>query len=69
MYTPPDSISHIFMTQEILGVEPKWFEAGAKPYWLNLYSLTALEFLLFGALELKRYQGWKEHKEVGAHRR
>lgn len=52
--------------QEILGVQPKWFEAGSKEYWLDTYSLTALEFLLFGALELTRYQGWKRTKEVGS---
>lgn len=51
--------------QEIIGVQPKWFEAGAKEYWLDSLSLTAVEFLLFGALELKRYQGWKETREVG----
>lgn len=51
--------------QEIIGVQPKWFEAGAKEYWLDSLSLTAVEFLLFGALELKRYQGWKETREFG----
>ncbi|KAK9812424.1 hypothetical protein WJX73_009738 [Symbiochloris irregularis] len=51
--------------QELLGVQPKWFEAGAKEYWLDTYSLTALEFLLFGLLELTRYQGWRRTKDSG----
>ena len=27
-------------------------------------SLTAIEFLVIGNLELKRYEGWKQHKTV-----
>ena len=45
---------------ELLGVEPKWFEAGAKDYGVPLVPLTAVEFLILGFLETKRYQGFKE---------
>lgn len=51
--------------QELLGVEPRWFEAGAKEYIFPATTLTAIEFLTLGALELKRYQGWKKTKTVG----
>lgn len=50
--------------QEILGVQPVWFEAGTKEYIFPITTLTALEFLILGPLELKRYRGWKEHKTV-----
>ena len=49
---------------EALG-KPKWFEAGAEEYWLPNNALTALEFLIVGFFELKRYQGWKETKTSG----
>lgn len=48
--------------QELLGVTPVWFEAGTKEYIFPTTTLTAIEFLTLGALELKRYRGWKEHK-------
>lgn len=50
--------------QEILGVQPVWYEAGTKEYIFPATTLTAIEFLTLGALELKRYRGWKEHKTV-----
>ena len=50
--------------QELLGVDPVWYEAGTKDYGFPLPALTAIEFLTLGALELKRYRGWKEHKTV-----
>ncbi len=46
--------------QEALGVTPKWFEAGAKDYGTPLVPLLAIEFLIMGFLETKRYQGFKE---------
>lgn len=53
--------------QEILGVQPVWFNAGAKEYIFPATALTAIEFLTLGALELKRYRGWKAHKTVSPH--
>ena len=50
--------------QEILGVQPVWFNAGSKEYIFPATALTAIEFLTLGALELKRYRGWKAHKTV-----
>lgn len=50
--------------QELLGVQPVWFDAGSKEYIFPATALTAIEFLTLGALELKRYRGWKEHKTV-----
>ena len=44
---------------EILG-KGKWFEAGAGEYWMPNNALIALEALIMGFLELKRYQGWKD---------
>ena len=40
------------------------YDAGAKDYWMSDSSLTAIEFLVVGNLELKRYEGWKQHKTV-----
>jgi light-harvesting complex I chlorophyll a/b binding protein 5 len=45
--------------QEALGVG-KWFEAGAKDYGFPLMPLLAIEFLVMGYLETKRFQGFKE---------
>ena len=50
--------------QELLGVKPVWWAAGAKEYPLSLQTLTALEFLLLGLFELRRYQGWKATKQA-----
>lgn len=44
---------------ELLG-KAKWFEAGAQEYWMPNNALIALEALIMGFFELKRYQGWKE---------
>ena len=44
---------------DVLG-KPKWFEAGAQEYWMDNNALLAIEFLVLGFLELKRFQGWKE---------
>lgn len=45
---------------EILGVQPSWWEAGAKDYGVPMTPLIAMEFLIMGFLETKRYQGFKE---------
>jgi hypothetical protein len=50
--------------QELLGVTPKWFEAGAKEYDLPFLPLLATEFAIMGFLETKRYQGFKETGSV-----
>ena len=50
--------------QELLGVQPKWFNAGAKDYGFPPLALLSLEFLLLGFLELKRYQGFKKTGKV-----
>lgn len=47
------------MGQELLGVTPKWFEAGGKEYDIDFLPLLAIEFVVFGFLETKRYQGFK----------
>ena len=52
------------MAQELLGVQPKWFDAGAKDYGFPPLALVSLEFLLLGFLELKRYQGYKKTGKV-----
>ena len=54
------------MGQELLGVTPVWFNAGTKDYAIPPLPLTAIEFLVLGFLELKRFQGFKEHKTVSA---
>jgi light-harvesting complex I chlorophyll a/b binding protein 5 len=46
--------------QELLGVTPEWWNAGAKDYGVPMAPLTAMEFLIMGFLETKRYQGFKE---------
>eukprot|EP01026_Neomeris_dumetosa_P078895 TRINITY_DN856_c0_g1_i11.p3 TRINITY_DN856_c0_g1~~TRINITY_DN856_c0_g1_i11.p3 ORF type:complete len:222 (+),score=29.47 TRINITY_DN856_c0_g1_i11:652-1317(+) len=46
--------------QELLGVTPKWFEAGAKDYGVPFLPLLAMEAIIMGFLETKRYQGFKE---------
>jgi len=53
------------MGQELLGVTPAWFDAGAKTYWMPDNALTALEFLIVGHFELKRYEGYKKYKTSG----
>ena len=52
--------------QELLGVQPRWFEAGAKEYIFPTTTLLGIEFLTLGALELKRYQGWKKTGTVSS---
>merc|ERR1712072_241869 len=52
------------MGQEALG-QGKWFEAGAKDYNFPLMPLTAIEFLIMGFIETKRYQGFKETGKSG----
>lgn len=51
--------------QELLGVEPAWFEAGAKDYGVATAPLLAIEFLIMGFLETKRYQGFKNTGSSG----
>ncbi|KAK9828973.1 hypothetical protein WJX72_003158 [[Myrmecia] bisecta] len=51
--------------QELLGVEPRWYAAGAKEYALPPLALLGLEAVVLGFLELKRYQGWKETGKSG----
>merc|ERR1712072_1293606 len=50
--------------QEALGVG-KWFEAVAKDYDFPLLPLIAIEFLIMGFLETKRYNGYKETGKSG----
>ncbi|WIA08601.1 hypothetical protein OEZ85_008030 [Tetradesmus obliquus] len=50
---------------ELLGVQPSWWEAGAKDYGVPMGPLTAMEFLIMGFLETKRYQGFKETGSSG----
>jgi len=45
---------------EVTGVEPKWFEAGARDYGAPLPALIAVQAVIMGFLETKRYEGWKE---------
>jgi light-harvesting complex I chlorophyll a/b binding protein 5 len=48
------------LATDLLG-KPKWFDAGAQDYWIDNNSLLAIEFLVLGFLELKRFQvgaGW-----------
>lgn len=40
--------------------KPAWFEAGALEYWMPVPALFALQMLIIGFLETKRFQGWKE---------
>jgi light-harvesting complex I chlorophyll a/b binding protein 5 len=51
--------------QELLGVTPEWWNAGAKDYGVPMAPLTAMEFLIMGFLETKRYQGFKETGSSG----
>eukprot|EP01025_Chloroclados_australasicus_P040299 TRINITY_DN419_c0_g1_i1.p2 TRINITY_DN419_c0_g1~~TRINITY_DN419_c0_g1_i1.p2 ORF type:complete len:219 (+),score=26.41 TRINITY_DN419_c0_g1_i1:157-813(+) len=53
------------MGQELLGVTPKWFEAGAKDYGIPFFPLLAIEAVIMGALETMRYQGFKETGSSG----
>ncbi|PNW81164.1 hypothetical protein CHLRE_07g344950v5 [Chlamydomonas reinhardtii] len=46
--------------QELLGVTPAWWEAGAKEYDIPAQALTPIEFIVMGFLEIKRYQGFKQ---------
>jgi light-harvesting complex I chlorophyll a/b binding protein 5 len=50
--------------QEALGASPAWFEAGAKDYGVPIAGLLAIEFLVLGHFELKRFQGWNKYKTV-----
>ena len=50
--------------QELAGVSTTWFEAGAADYWMPNNALLALEFLIIGHFELKRYVGWTKYKTV-----
>lgn len=54
------------MGQELLGVSPKWFEAGGKEYDIDFLPLLAIEFATLGFLETKRYQGFKNTGSVRA---
>lgn len=44
---------------ELLG-KGKWYEAGAQEYWMPNGPLLAIEAVVMGFFELKRFQGWKE---------
>merc|ERR1711904_673463 len=52
------------MGQETLG-QGKWFEAGAKDYDFPLPGLIAMQFLILGFLETKRYRGFVETGKSG----
>ena len=43
---------YLHVLQELLGVQPKWFNAGAKDYGFPPLALLSLEFLLLGFLEI-----------------
>jgi len=45
--------------QELLGVQPKWFLAGAKDYGVPVLGLVAIQQIVFGFLETSRFQAWK----------
>jgi hypothetical protein len=47
-------------TSQMLSVVPP-----VQEYWLPNNALLAIEFLVLGFLELKRYQGWAETGQVG----
>lgn len=51
--------------QELLGVDTKWYEAGAKEYDLPVIAQIPILFLVLGFLETKRYQGFKETGSSG----
>ncbi|KAG1673573.1 hypothetical protein FOA52_003873 [Chlamydomonas sp. UWO 241] len=48
------------MGQELLGVTPAWYEAGAKEYDFPVIAQVPILFLVMGFLETKRFQGFKE---------
>ncbi|QDZ20748.1 light-harvesting protein of photosystem I [Chloropicon primus] len=53
---------------EILGVNTTdltWYEAGTKEYEIPLAPLVAIQAVVMGFLEMKRYQGWKEYGVTG----
>ena len=53
---------------EILGVynsDVKWYDAGAKEYDIPLLPLIAIQAVVMGALEQKRYQGFKKYGVTG----
>lgn len=52
------------MFTELAGVGPKWFEAGAAEYDIDFLPLLAVEALIMGFLETKRYQGFKDTGSV-----
>ena len=43
---------------------PKWWEAGALSYPLDLKTLIFIEVVVMGFLEAKRYEGYKEKGTV-----
>lgn len=51
--------------QELLGRTPEWWNVGGEPQWLPNNALTAIEFFVIGHFELKRFQGWNQHKTSG----
>jgi light-harvesting complex I chlorophyll a/b binding protein 5 len=53
------------MGQEILGVEGKWYDAGARTYDIPNTPLLAIELSIMGFLETKRYQGFKQTGSSG----
>jgi len=53
----PDDKKHRRKTKT---TEPKWFLTGAKDFGVPIAPLVAIQFLITGFFETKRYQGWKE---------
>lgn len=51
--------------QELLVPDVKWWMAGAQEYPLPVLPTIAVEFVVMGALEVTRYQGWKKTGECG----
>lgn len=44
---------------EVIG-KPNWWDHAKQEYWMPIPALFAIQMLIVGALETKRFQGWKE---------
>lgn len=53
---------------EALGVEDKFWLAGARDYQIPFNALVAIEALVMGFLEIKRYQGFVKNGTVSSPR-
>ena len=50
---------------DLMGVEGEWYERGAYEYNIPLLPLVAVQAVVMGFLETKRYQGFKKTGQVG----